>query len=482
MSEESFDAEFLASQIESERPLSLMERRRFLQAAAAVGAGAAISPMLLQRAAGAQSSNTDTILVTVTLEGGNDGFNTLGPFGSGRYRDLRGPLSINEGSAHSAADGLSWHPRLPRLATRFRRGDVAVVQGVGEPKLDQSHFSNLARWQSGSQNGAITDTGWLGRWLDRSGGGQFDGLAIGGQGVPHHMRGTNADVTDLPNGGGNELYGADRSDERDRTMYSAINQMGRSNSGSPWVQRVGEVASQAVASARDVSSAFRTELPDTSRIHTDMVLAARVINLNLGTRVLNVSMSGFDTHDNQIGSNSGAGEHADLLGDLDVALDGFFNSLSAPMAERVVVMIYSEFGRRAESNGSRGTDHGTANHVFLAGRRVRGGLYGDAPPLGALDDRGNFRVMLDFRRVYATVVQDVLGTEASAVLGRNYNTVPNLVSSTTVTAPAANNTDVTSPNTNTNGGGGTLADRAAQIRSRRQDNPRDYFAKRAPSF
>ena len=90
--------------------------------------------------------------------------------------------------------------------------------------------------------------------------------------------------------------------------------------------------------------------------------------------------------------------------------------------------------------------------------------------------------MLDFRRVYATVVQDVLGTEASAVLGRNYNTVPNLVSSTTVTAPAANNTDVTSPNTNTNGGGGTLADRAAQIRSRRQDNPRDYFAKRAPSF
>ena len=196
-----------------------------------------------------------------------------------------------------------------------------------------------------------------------------------------------------------------------------------------------------------------------------------------------MTQRGYDTHDNQISSSSAVGDHADLLNDLDVALDAFFNNLSAAMAERVVVMIYSEFGRRAEANGSRGTDHGTANHVFLVGRRVRGGMYGDAPPLGALDDRGNFRVTLDFMRVYATVLQDGLGTEAAAVLGRNYNTVGNVLSSTTVTTATNSDTPASTPsNSGSNDRNSDLLDRASQIRSRRRDNPRDYFANRAPSF
>ena len=148
--------ENLGDAIESERPLSLMERRRFLQAAVVAGAGAASIPTFLAGTAGAQSSSTDTILLTVTLFGGNDGLNTLGPFGNGRYRDLRGSLAIDQGSAHSGPEDLMWHPSLRRLATRYRRGDVAVVRGVGDPALDLSHFSNMARWQSGNPNGGIT--------------------------------------------------------------------------------------------------------------------------------------------------------------------------------------------------------------------------------------------------------------------------------------------------------------------------------------
>jgi uncharacterized protein (DUF1501 family) len=195
---------------------------------------------------------------------------------------------------------------------------------------------------------------------------------------------------------------------------------------------------------------------------SDMTLAARLINLNLGTRVLNVWQSGYDTHDNQIAANSGLGDHADLLTDLDVSLDRFFATLSASMAARVVVMVYSEFGRRVEPNGSSGTDHGTANHVFFLGRRVKGGLYGDPPPLGSLDDRGDLRVSTDFRQVYASVVDDVLSGSSADVLGRSYQTLDMFGPGGTVT--------------------GDLSSRAQQIRDRRERNADDYLRRHSPRF
>ena len=244
-------------------------------------------------------------------------------------------------------------------------------------------------------------------------------------------------------------------------MFRAINQM-RQSDRSPWSSRVGEVAAQSVDSARAVAGAFAQDLPDASTLLTDMTLAARVINLNLGTRVVNVHQRGYDTHDNQIGANSGVGEHADLLGDLDLALDTFFAALNPAMAERVVVLVYSEFGRRAQANGSRGTDHGTSNHAFIIGRRIRGGMYGDAPPLGTLDDRGNFRVTVDFRRMYATVVEQVLGSDSRGVLGANFQSVANLIDTTDEVE--------------------STEDRASEIRGRRRRNPENYLLDRAPTF
>lgn len=444
---------------DEERPLSLMERRRFLQGALIAGGGAAL-PTMLTSQAGAAPAGNNTILVTVTLAGGNDGLNTFGRFGNGYYRDLRGRMAIPQTGAHAAGEGNYFHPALRRLATRFRRGDVAVVRGVGDPLLDRSHFSNLARWQSARPDGQITGTGWLGRWLDAAQANQFSGVAIGGQGVPLHLRGTSTDITDLPRHGGG-LYGSDRSEQRDQRMYRAIRQMGKEDNRSPWVNKVGEVNALSIDAAQSVSGAYRTDLPE-GRLLPDMVLAARVINLNLGTRVLNVWHSGYDTHDNQIGSGSTVGDHADLLAELDVSLDSFFDTLAPALAERVVVMVYSEFGRRVEPNGSNGTDHGTSNHVFFLGRRVNGGLYGDPPPLRNLDERGDLRVTMDFRQVYATVVEDVLYGSSSDVLGRNYQTLGLFGS----TGPAA----------------GDLAGRAAQIRSRREQNADDYLLEHTPRF
>jgi uncharacterized protein (DUF1501 family) len=448
-----------ALQADPERPLSMMQRRRFLQGAIAAGGTAAVLPTALIEQAAAQAS-TDTIVVTVSLAGGNDGLNTLGPFGNARYRQLRGPLAVDQAAAHPVGDSLSFHPNLRRLATRYRRGEVAIVRGVGDPGLDHSHFSNLARWQAGNPDGRIGGTGWLGRWLDLAQTSQFSGVAIGGQGVPLHMRGIDTDVTDLPRGGG-ALYGSDRSEQRDQRMYRAIRQMGKEDDRAPWINKVGAVNALAIDAAQAVAGAYRNELPD-GRLLRDLVLAARVINLNLGTRVLNVWQGGYDTHDNQIGSNSGVGDHADLLAELDASLDTFFNSLTPAMASRVIVVVYSEFGRRAESNGSRGTDHGTSSHMFLAGRRIKGGLYGNAPPLNALDDRGDFRVTTDFRDVYATVVEQALGASSDAVLGRSYQAL-DLIGDA---SPAVS----------------SLSQRASEIRDRREQNSDDYLLLHTPTF
>jgi len=462
-SHNTFDELATQLQRDPETPLNGIQRRQFLQGALAAGGAAVALPSLFAEQAAAQASTTDTILVTVTLAGGNDGLNTLGPFSNGRYRDLRGPLAINASGAHAIDDGLSFHPSLRRLATRYRRGDVAVVRGVGEPLKDRSHFSNLARWQSANPGGRITGTGWVGRWLDSNVSTQFTGIAIGGQGVPLHFRGNSADITDLPRQGG-ALYGSDRSEQRDQRMYRAIRQMGKESARGPWVNRVGQVNAQSIDSAQSVAPAFKRELPE-ERLLSDMVVAARVINLDLGTRVLNVWQGGYDTHDNQVGANSGVGTHADLLGELDVALDTFFSTLSGPMAERVVVMVYSEFGRRAEANGSRGTDHGTSSHVMLLGRRAKGGLYGDPPPLNRLDERGDFQVTRDFRDVYATVVQDVLGVSAEPVLGQGYSTLD-------IFGAAGPSTP----------GETEMSRRARAIRERREQQSDDYLLLHTPTF
>ena len=458
LDEQAQTIEATASDLSQGRPLTLMQRRRFIQAAAGATAGVAMGPTLFAGAAGAQTTGTDTILLTVTLGGGNDGLNTVGPFGDGTYQDLRRNLAIGAGSGHSVGEGHYFHPNLRRLATRYRRGDVAVIRGVGDPQLDHSHFSNLARWMSANPGGAITGTGWLGRWLDANASGPFTGIAIGGQGVPLHMRGTTADVTDLPRHGGG-LYGSDRSEQRDQRMYRAIRQMGASDNRAPWVNRVGEVMAQSIDTAQSVAAGYPEELPE-ELLASDMVLAARVINLNLGTRVLNISQNGYDTHDNQVGASSTTGDHADLLEELDAGLDSFFATLTPAMAERVVVMIYSEFGRRAEPNGSRGTDHGTSNNVFLIGRRVKGGLFGDPPSLRSLDDRGDFKTTMDFRRVYSNVLEEGLGTSGQQVLGGTFG------SSLGVFGEAQ----------------GTLQARADRLRALRREDPTDYLRGRAPTF
>jgi len=449
----------------SNHPTSrLVDRRRFLQSAVvAGGAAVALPSVLADEVAAAAGATSDTILVTVTLAGGNDGLNSIGPFTNGTYQQKRGSVALSPNNAHAADGGLYFHPQLRRLATRYRRGEVAVIQGVGEPRADRSHFLNLARWQSAMPDGSVSRTGWVGRWLDQTPLGTFGALAVGGRGVPFHMVGTDSNVTDLPTYG-SALYGADTSETRDRVMYRAIRRMGV-GAPQPWVQRVGEVNGLAIDAAQAVAPAMTEDLSGEG-LNGEMTLAARLINLNLGTRALNVYHNGYDTHDNQISGNAEQGIHAELLAELDQALDSFFLTLTPANAQRVVVLVYSEFGRRVEPNGSAGTDHGAASCVFLIGRPVQGGIYGDAPPLGQLDDRGDLRITMDLRRVYATVLEHWLDTASSDVLGASYQSL-NILRQPAPPAPPELS---------------DLRERAARIRSRRQDNRLEYLRQHSPSF
>ena len=440
-----------------------MARRRFLQTALATGGAAVAMPSLLAEAVAAQAGGPDTILVTVTLAGGNDGLNSVGPFDSGHYRDLRGPLAIPVGAAHYAADGNYFHPSLRRLATRFRRGDVAIVQGVGEPSLDHSHFSAMARWKSGVDGGAVDRTGWLGRWLDDADLGPFGAVVIGGRGVPLHFRGETATVTDLPPRD-NGLYGSDTSDQRDRVMYRAIRRIGHGTNLGPWVDQVAATNALAIDSARAVSPAYNRELPEGDLV-PEMTLAARLINLGLGTRVMNVTHGGYDTHDDQVAGSATTGSHAELLDELDRSLDAFFAELAPSRAPDVVVMLYSEFGRRATANGSRGTDHGAGSKMMLVGRRVKGGFYGQPSSLTQLDDRGDLRVSTDFRRVYAAVLDEWLEGDPRRIIGRNYQSLGLFSSETSA--------DETEPD---------LKTRAEQIRARRHTSAFDYLRYHSPRF
>jgi len=424
---------------------------------AGAGVAAVGLPQLTESALGAPLGSGDKILVTVRLEGGNDGLNTLIPVNNGRYRDLRGALALPAGGTHSVGDGLHLHPALGRLKNRFDSGDVAIVRGVGEPNLDHSHFSCIAKWMS-ARNSGIARNGWLGRYLDTKGSDVFGGVSVGTRTLPLHMKRANGDVVNLPTFP--QLFGAPNGRPEEVPMYRNLSGLANSPSRSKWAKQIADSQQSAIDAAQRMTPVYSPEIPAPAQgtdIVRDLELAARVINMNVGARVLNVSFGDFDTHDNQLGP------HNALLSALDLAIEKFFASLSPTFRDRVVLMTFSEFGRRPEANGSAGVDHGTSSCLFVCGSGVTGGLYGQQPALAAnqLDSRGDLKVHVDYRSVYATVLDNHLKADSRAILGGRYEnlgffgqaptppptttptTLPAIAAVTTTTRPKAAPTTTT---------------------------------------
>ena len=406
-----------------------LTRRGFIAASGVVGAagiaGGSAWAALAQSsgtrqasAVAAQSTSAGTF-VLITLYGGNDGLDTVVPASDPAYQKARGELAVTEKDALPLADGLSFHPSLPRMARRYKDGGVAIVRGVGYPQPDHSHFRSMSIWQTASPQTAVT-TGWLGRWLDAStsaqaaaAGGPIQAVGVGPTLTPA-LVGARRSAAAVPVGplavpGGSLGAGI-------RSLY----QVPRATSEGDLLQTIAGVDADYLS----VADRLGKLLPDASAaggsakngdLGSQLDVVARLINAGVSTQAYAVSLGGFDTH---------AGEeqtHGGLLSQVDSAVDTFLTSVSrSPHADRLVVMIYSEFGRRVVTNASGGTDHGTAAPVILAGPGVRGGMYGDQPSLtrlGTGDDDGDLIATTDFRDVYATILGDVLDSDPSAALG-----------------------------------------------------------------
>lgn len=392
-----------------------MGRRRFLQLVGmGVGAGALAGSFagFDDAWAGAPIGPTDGILVLVGFFGGIDGLNTVVPYTNGLYYQQHGSIAIPPAQVLKLNAAVGLHPRLPYLKALYDRGDVAVVQGVGYPDPDLSHFSSMATWmygKAGSQASPLN--GWVGRWLDGLSTDNLLRAVSVGQGLPLHLVGDARRGMSVPQWG---MGFGDGTDEHDLWMYDGMRAFAGSAGRGPWHDALGATVKGVIDVGQDVAPVFSRPLPDND-LAKKMTVAARLINANLGLRVVDLGHDGFDTHANQPSNLN------DLLTDFDNGLRAFFTTLDDRFRSRVTIMTYSEFGRTSWSNDSQGTDHGTAANHFVIGAGVKGGLYGQQPSLVGLDrwDRMPFHV--DFRSMYATVLDGWMGGGASTVLGGNFS-------------------------------------------------------------
>ncbi|MFD3970798.1 DUF1501 domain-containing protein [Streptomyces cyaneofuscatus] len=400
-------------------------RRKFLTTsgvaggvALAAGATAWGVDELLATGSGEPDSDA-SVLVLVTLYGGNDGLNTLVPAADPRYQDLRGDLAYAEKEVLPLGEGLGLNPGLGGLKKLWDERRLAVVRGVSYPKPDHSHFRSMAIWQTASPSGPVP-SGWLGRWLDHAGDGDpLKGVSVGAT-LPPLMAG------ETTAGAAVRLGGRKLPDAWLRRC-TALSDVERD--AHPLLRRAGASLSDLV----EVSSSFggggeepQTQDPGEPRdeeegnegssaggqggLGAQLDVVARAIEAGVSTRAYSVSLGGFDTHANEKATQSR------LLGGLDKDLTRFLERVRKTKAGRkVVVAVYSEFGRRPRANASQGTDHGTSGPVFVLGEPVKGGFYGDQPSLTDLTD-DDLRTTTDFRDVYATLLRGVLDTEPDRVL------------------------------------------------------------------
>ena len=420
----------------------VITRRRFLAALGASVAGVAVAGYGISvwgrhptapitnptatptPAPGAFGSTTGRTLVVVEMGGGNDGLNTVVPHADPRYHDLRGDLAITE--PLPLDDEIGLHPALGFLADEYAAGRLAIVEGVGYPDPDLSHFASMATWWAGAP-GATATTGWLGRYLDGTVGGDVPLAAVSiGPGPTPALLGDRifqVSIRDLSGLAPHLPPWIDSTDEL----------FGMWQGFAPAIEDPGTLLGRvrgAITATIDAAAALDEVLPDggpstperrrgRSDLETSMAVAAALVVGPEPPAVVYVHGWGdFDTHEGQ------AARHEELMTSLDSALAGFFATVSeAGAADRVVVMTTSEFGRRAASNGS-GTDHGTASVQFLLGAPVAGGRYGEAPSLTDLDRRGNPVHTVDYRSVYASVLTGWFEADAESILGGDFEVLP----------------------------------------------------------
>jgi len=436
-------------------------RRLFMQRSMAMLAAVPTVPLFLDSTAHAmtallddgfkldQNSGSDgKILVIVQLSGGNDGLNMVIPFGDDAYYKARPSLGKNPNEVLKLDNYLGLHPNLSPLKSLFDDGSMTILQGVGYPNANRSHFRSMDIWHSAQPDKEYATSGWLGRYFDACCSGtdpKAEPTPVGKDGMmgvsigevqPLSMRGERVMPVNFESAGAFRYRGSDRdgfarlndtslgvpvSPEDAPTGWRDVrrNRLGNPTEGEQ-IDFISRTALDALANSDRIAEVTRNFQPTMEyprgEFGEGLRTVAAMIAGELPTRVYYVSLGGFDTHANQ------AGRHDQLMAVLAQGINAFWQDMMAQKNDqRVMLMTFSEFGRRVSQNGSGGTDHGAAAPVMLFGSRVKQGVLGKHPSLTDLD-AGDLKFSIDFRNIYASLLENWLDVPSKPILGRQFET------------------------------------------------------------
>lgn len=405
----------------------MQNRRDFLKSSSLLAWGLSVPAFLGRTALAAEPAGKkgakETILVVVQLTGGNDGLNTVIPFADADYYKYRPTIQIPKDQVKKLNDSFGLHPSMTGLADLYQEKALSIIHGVGYPNPSQSHFRSMDIWQAGSTSEILAE-GWLGKALKKVQTGAFH-VAAGNESAPLALTGSPVRAPSITSLEDFQLKTAAASNADKKNQKKVIEGAAAATSSHPGLlDFVQKTALNTYASSQRLQEIGKNYEPKAVYPETGLAnrlkLAAQLINADIGARIFYVGIDGFDTHANQGGP---AGAHANLLTEVSGAINAFYKDLAARgHADRLLITTFSEFGRRAKENGSKGTDHGSGAPMLLVGGKVKAGFVGEHPSLTKLED-GNLKHAIDFRQVYASILDQWLGVSSELVLGSKFKPV-----------------------------------------------------------
>jgi len=435
-----------------------INRRQFIKrSAGAVSVSLVMPRFWMSNVARGQEAAADPnrrIFVMIQLAGGNDGLNTVVPFQDSRYLSLRPTLGFKDtdlkdetgASTILGSNPFGLNPAMGELKSLYDSNRVAIVLGVGYQNPNLSHFFSMDIWQTANTSGA--GNGWLGRYADQKLVGQSGLSAVSiGSALPKTFYADKVVIPNITPANGtdpfvNYAYQTDARNAGDKN--NQINAFKSTNTRSfptdSFMAAIAKAGFDAEEGAAQLRAAVGNYTPGATyptnnqpsatavQFASALKMVAQIITTIPDANLFYVQLGGFDHHSQEIGTNTDnftdktKGQHSVLLKAFSLGVKTFYDDLTAHgLADNVVMMTWSEFGRRPNENASHGTDHGTASPLFVVGNPVHGGLYGQQPSLSDLDSAGNIKFKVDFRQTYATVLDKWLSADSQSILGAKYD-------------------------------------------------------------
>lgn len=415
----------------------MLNRRNFLKGGISIALAGTITQLGLVdsifaagvRDVSAHDPVTNRTLIIIQLKGGNDGLNTVIPYGNGHYYDARPQLAIPPEKVLGLTNEVGLHPSLTAIKSLWDDGHLAIIQGVGYPDQNFSHFQSQHVWKTANPSARKSEggDGWIGRQLanmPRKDTDWFKGISLGKTYPISPMATAELALPAIKNLENYQILGQLDSSFSDlnelETLKSLYEQYSFLTSHR---KRLNDTLETALSTSASLRSAYNNYVPRShypeGNFPQELKLLASAITQGLGVRVAHLTISGFDTHADELTRQS------NLLQQFSEGIKAFYDDLRQhELDHQVIIMTWSEFGRRVPMNGSLGTDHGAASPVFVLGTPILGGFFGDHPDLRSLDN-GNLKFTTDFRSVYRTVLEDWLGGSNEIIMEQqHYDLLP----------------------------------------------------------